>query len=164
MAMIKCKECGKEVSSKAEKCPHCGVVVKKAATQYGAGTVLLLGIVGVVLFGLFSEPNSTTTPAKPAFTVPDKSAEAQAGREKFIKAMADQEIFIRITIPGSLPRLFVGPGFYRINAEDKKFSAGIVLAYYHVKNPKIDTVLFYDPMTDKSIGLYSPTLGGLNLD
>lgn len=25
MAMIKCRECGKEVSSKAAKCPHCGV-------------------------------------------------------------------------------------------------------------------------------------------
>lgn len=24
MAMIYCKECGKEISDKAEKCPHCG--------------------------------------------------------------------------------------------------------------------------------------------
>lgn len=30
MALIKCKECGKEISSIAEKCPHCGY-----KTEYG---------------------------------------------------------------------------------------------------------------------------------
>ena len=25
MAIVKCRECGEEVSNKAEKCPHCGV-------------------------------------------------------------------------------------------------------------------------------------------
>lgn len=30
MAMIPCKECGKEVSSKAFKCPNCGTRLRKA--------------------------------------------------------------------------------------------------------------------------------------
>lgn len=30
MALIKCKECGKEMSDKAEVCPHCGYSEKKA--------------------------------------------------------------------------------------------------------------------------------------
>ena len=25
MALIKCPECGKSISDKAEKCPHCGI-------------------------------------------------------------------------------------------------------------------------------------------
>lgn len=29
MALIKCKECGKEISTKAEMCPNCGIRVKK---------------------------------------------------------------------------------------------------------------------------------------
>lgn len=29
MAMIKCPECGKEVSDKTYKCPNCGVVINK---------------------------------------------------------------------------------------------------------------------------------------
>ena len=29
MAMIKCEECGKEISDKAAACPHCGCVVEK---------------------------------------------------------------------------------------------------------------------------------------
>ena len=29
MAMIKCSECGNEVSTTADSCPHCGAKVKK---------------------------------------------------------------------------------------------------------------------------------------
>ena len=29
MALIKCKECGKEINEKAEICPHCGCRVKQ---------------------------------------------------------------------------------------------------------------------------------------
>lgn len=33
MALIKCRECTKEVSSKADKCPHCGVAVARSLDQ-----------------------------------------------------------------------------------------------------------------------------------
>ena len=29
MALIKCPECGKEISDQAEFCPHCGYPIKK---------------------------------------------------------------------------------------------------------------------------------------
>lgn len=29
MAIVNCKECGKEISDMAQTCPHCGVVLKK---------------------------------------------------------------------------------------------------------------------------------------
>ena len=38
MAMIKCKECGKDISSLAEKCPHCG-----APTNPGAEALKTVG-------------------------------------------------------------------------------------------------------------------------
>lgn len=31
MALVKCKECGKEVSAKASSCVHCGAALKSAA-------------------------------------------------------------------------------------------------------------------------------------
>lgn len=34
MAMIYCKECGKEISDKAISCPNCGAVVKKKFCQH----------------------------------------------------------------------------------------------------------------------------------
>lgn len=47
MALTKCKECGKEVSSSATKCPHCGVsnpaVTAKAMLVGFAAVVALIG-------------------------------------------------------------------------------------------------------------------------
>lgn len=31
MALIKCKECGKEISDKSDKCPHCGAPLDPTA-------------------------------------------------------------------------------------------------------------------------------------
>lgn len=62
MALIKCKECGKDISETAENCPHCG-----DRTAYGhrateakllrierlfAATMLLIGLVLVIVNGL----------------------------------------------------------------------------------------------------------------
>jgi hypothetical protein len=64
MALINCRECGKEVSKKAEACPNCGAPLKKQPTQYGCGTLILLGIVAFILIGVFSS-NDTSTPSSP---------------------------------------------------------------------------------------------------
>lgn len=50
MALKKCKECGKEVSTKAESCPNCGAVLKKKPTKFGCGGLLLLIII-IAIFG-----------------------------------------------------------------------------------------------------------------
>lgn len=52
MALKSCKECGKEVSSKAEKCPNCGAPVKrKGSGCLGAiGLIFLLLIFIVIVF------------------------------------------------------------------------------------------------------------------
>jgi len=42
MALTNCKECGREVSSKAKTCPHCGVKVK---TGGGAVPIAIVGLV-----------------------------------------------------------------------------------------------------------------------
>lgn len=57
MALINCKECGKEISTTAENCPHCGcrtphgrsiTEAKGLLTQYAIWVALI--IAGVVLF------------------------------------------------------------------------------------------------------------------
>jgi uncharacterized OB-fold protein len=63
MALTKCKECGKEISTKAESCPSCGMVLKKKASllDYFAGgflTFLVLIILFVVGWSLI-DFNST---------------------------------------------------------------------------------------------------------
>jgi hypothetical protein len=63
MALINCKECGKEVSKKAETCPHCGVPLKKQPSQYGCGTLILIGIVVFILIVVFSSSDTSKTSA-----------------------------------------------------------------------------------------------------
>ena len=56
MALIKCKECKSEVSSKAETCPKCGVRV--AAKPMGCGSkivgILLMVVATYYVLDLFS--------------------------------------------------------------------------------------------------------------
>lgn len=54
MAMIKCKECGGEVSSKAEACPKCGVRLKAKPSGCIVGFFKLIGgIVGAIVGLIF---------------------------------------------------------------------------------------------------------------
>ena len=48
MALIKCPECGKEVSDKAATCPSCGTTIKKkrSTIKIILGVLILLGIIG----------------------------------------------------------------------------------------------------------------------
>lgn len=50
MAMIACKECGSQVSSKAENCPKCGVDIKNASIKMGCG---FLSLIFLLLFFAF---------------------------------------------------------------------------------------------------------------
>jgi hypothetical protein len=59
MALIKCKECGTEVSSKAITCPKCGVRV--AAKPMGCGTLIGVILLGGIIIFVFSSIFSSDT-------------------------------------------------------------------------------------------------------
>ena len=60
MALIKCKECGGEVSNKADACPKCGAKVPKSGI---VGTGCLIVVVAFALFAFFG---MATTPNSPS--------------------------------------------------------------------------------------------------
>ncbi len=45
MPLMNCEECGKEISSKANTCPHCGLPLK---FEMGCGTYLLFFLFGII--------------------------------------------------------------------------------------------------------------------
>lgn len=45
MGLINCKECGKEISDKAEKCPHCGFKPYRP----GCGAIAVIGILAIIV-------------------------------------------------------------------------------------------------------------------
>ena len=51
MSLIKCRECEKEVSSSAMKCPHCGAPLaeRSAAAAALIGTIVVMGILFWIL-------------------------------------------------------------------------------------------------------------------
>lgn len=60
MALKTCKECGHELSTKADACPNCGAV-KRKPRQYGCGSLILLLLLAGFLISLFAGGNKTTT-------------------------------------------------------------------------------------------------------
>ena len=69
MALIKCEECKKEVSSKASNCPHCGIKVRKQK-----GCVFILSIICAIAIFIFANSLlNDTINSKPAKTSKDNS-------------------------------------------------------------------------------------------
>ena len=74
MALVNCKECGGQVSKKAEACPHCGAPRKKKPQhKSGCGSVLVLLVLLVILATQIEPEDPTPTNAKDTI---DESASA----------------------------------------------------------------------------------------
>lgn len=80
MALIACRECGKEISSKAPTCPSCGAPVKKAPRKVGClGSLLLFlaasVVITMVIGTISSEKPSKAPPFQPAAVKKELSAD-----------------------------------------------------------------------------------------
>lgn len=66
MALVKCKECGSEISKKAKQCPHCGSPISQSDGSW-------LVVVVFLAFGYWAyssvTDDSTTAPTQKAATV-----------------------------------------------------------------------------------------------
>lgn len=48
MALIKCPECGKEISDKTKKCPECGYPIKKLNKKSGTKRKIIISLIIVI--------------------------------------------------------------------------------------------------------------------
>ena len=80
MAMTTCKECGKQVSTEAKTCPHCGAVAKKAKGGLGKWLLIVfaIGVVAAVLPKKDKVAASSATPRAVAIQPKEKKAETKA--------------------------------------------------------------------------------------
>ena len=54
MALIKCSECGKEISEEAKKCPHCGITLKNTKMKKISITIsIFIVLIAIVIFAIF---------------------------------------------------------------------------------------------------------------
>lgn len=78
MALSNCKECKKEVSTKAERCPHCGI--KNPTTKSSdvlIGVAVLVVIVFIATKCSSSEPKAGAQVSAPQSAAEDKAAAAK---------------------------------------------------------------------------------------
>ena len=57
MALVKCKECGIEISSSAKACPHCGKAQTKKSTKIIGGLFIIM--VAMIVIGSLDSPPSS---------------------------------------------------------------------------------------------------------
>lgn len=62
MAILKCKDCGKDVSESAPSCPHCGRVPEKRRQSVNAGQVVGVLLAAMVLYWWFAVAGSAKDP------------------------------------------------------------------------------------------------------
>ncbi|HAI11369.1 MAG TPA: hypothetical protein DCM28_06660 [Phycisphaerales bacterium] len=75
MALIRCSECGNNISSKANECPQCGAPNKKLPKQYGCGTLIVIIFFILIISSLTDLKDLTfsTTDLKPQTITANKN-------------------------------------------------------------------------------------------
>ncbi|MBN8959329.1 MAG: hypothetical protein J0H17_22685 [Rhizobiales bacterium] len=93
----------------------------------------------------------------------DKSESAQKKRKALMKKLMNLGIFLKVEVPGSLPRLYVRPKFYALDIDTKSSFVSVVYAYYFDGTDESALVRIFDGQNGKEIGSYSIVGGGLKL-
>lgn len=78
MALKKCKECGKEVSTKAKECPSCGAPVKSSSSVGCLTIIAIIFIIGMI-GSLFDNDKSDKT-SRTQTTTPKTQEEIRKDR------------------------------------------------------------------------------------
>jgi len=156
MAMIKCKECGAEISSKADACPKCGA---KQVRTSGCAMVLLavLGFFAfVMIVGTCSRDNSTSTSAPSntsasATTAP--AATAHATPPEAIAVVFDVPSLIGKSID-EVRQVLGSPQDTEIEPSQQQLNLGVTEWYNGFTSDGQDLMVTYNPRTRKVIDLF----------
>ncbi len=124
----------------------------KKLLLYGILGVFLIGIVLVILDVPAPTPASGAHP--PSSTALKADPEIQQKRETLIRKLIQEGVFYKTEITGTLPKLWIAPGFYALTFDDKQKLVSVVAAYYLAKSPRWSIVVLKDSKTGKRIGQF----------
>ncbi|WP_427501352.1 zinc ribbon domain-containing protein [Methylomonas sp. MED-D] len=152
--LIKCKECGKEISSKAEKCPHCGVKRNTGCL----GTLLLILAALVAFTAYLSSGSSKPSKSATSSVTHQQNPLSQAQKENLknlINEYIKAGIFTKIDASSDTPHAFIGRSFQVITIDDKRTALNLVKVLY-----ASELVTIYDGFSGKRLGYFD----GYNLN
>ncbi|MGA9591266.1 MAG: hypothetical protein WBV11_15660 [Salegentibacter sp.] len=127
MALTNCKECGNQLSTKAEKCPHCGAKVKKGNNS-GLITVLIV-IMLFIGFSMFIPDSPSDSSSSTSISHPNNFlaySYAEDAVKKHLKSPSTAKF------PGTIEKnehvQYLGNGEYQIHSwVDSQNSFGAML-------------------------------------
>jgi len=64
MALITCKECQHQISSRAATCPSCGAPIARAPRKTSVGTIIAASLIVAVIVAAIANSNHSSTPDK----------------------------------------------------------------------------------------------------
>lgn len=104
MALIKCPECGKEISDKAKCCPNCGAKMKKTSI---IAVICIIVMVVVAITGIYFVVNRNRTNNKSQVSNQEKVNKVEKDTEKeIIKEQEDKyERYVNIAIKNTKEQL-----------------------------------------------------------
>jgi DNA-directed RNA polymerase subunit RPC12/RpoP len=88
MALIKCSECGREVSTQAKKCPQCGAKIKKPKKPVSSIVALFVVAMGAfIIYGVIKgnqqrDDKQSVEAARVAALTPEQRAQEKADSSK----------------------------------------------------------------------------------
>lgn len=125
--------------------------------------VIAIAVVGVFAWATRrpSRDGGEAEASAPKFSL-DSSPEKQRARNESIERLISSGVFHKVDRPVTRPHVYVSDRWHRLNDADKRKTLGVVLAYYHVKDPEADMVIVRDAATGERIGIFAQH--GLELD
>lgn len=153
MALIKCAECGKEISEFAPVCPVCG---KPSLKKKRVGCLTLVAVLffGFILIAIFTPSQKSPTGSQ--------AVENQVNFtdiEKSVKELTDSG-FIKKINP-ELNEVFVSRNLWNTTTYDQKKTIGYVLGHFcgYKKGTGLYWVDIRDQMSGKKLAKWSKSWG-----
>jgi len=162
MALIKCKECGHEVSNKADKCPNCGVsLTSKTKILF---SLILIGLLFIVIVAFLFDDDAFSVKEEKKISISQEEIRKQSERKRFIEEELIKKIgiFKKIVVQGKLANVYVTSRFYALDFDEKAQFLDVVFAYYYIQDQNRELLILSDVKSGKEIGTYNKR--GLDLD
>ena len=166
MAIKKCKECGKEVSTSAKMCPHCGKRYPTGGLTWPAKIFLGLLVIGF-LPSMLRDCGNTTTPSS---STPSVSAPSLP-KESNLKSYSSEQIQAAQTVMDTArkdcnifeegPHLVVEMKMYVSDPNQLLSYVKAIANSDVVLKGKPRNIYFYDPSNNKIA--QADTLNGIRL-
>ncbi|MFP4502677.1 MAG: hypothetical protein ACLFTT_16910 [Candidatus Hydrogenedentota bacterium] len=170
MALEKCGECGKDVSSKAARCPNCGAPVEKVYKSFrldrddsGCGCLIILAVIVciVILMAILSQVDDARRAARPASKPEPVNRNVLRGEHGNVNRAEHYYVRIGFSIePGGRPlsprcRMWIrGYGdFYPAQQSDWQFGGTLIERAGPFPKAETQTLYFYPYYTHGNEGL-----------